>query len=333
MNERIIKYDFIRIAAMLLVVACHCFGDTSMASTALISTLSYFEMPCNGLFFAVSGALLLPVNVSADMSVTFVFKRLKRVVLPVIIWSIIYLSCCDNLTIVSLLSIFFSAQGASIFWFMYVIIGLYIIAPILSPWLKQTDKKTLHFYLSLWMISLCYPVLKNWLNVNETHNGVLYYISGYVGFFILGYYIKTFGIRLRSTLILYIIAFFAMLVVKVYANDIKLYDGLWYLSIFCLVGVLFYWSLIETVSNLLKLTARTKSWIGTFSNLIFGVYFIHYGIINYVLPHFYFLNSFPYIVSYIIRILIVFGLSLSLSFIISSLPFGEYIVGYKNKIK
>ena len=62
MKERIIAYDYIRIVAMLLVVACHCFGDTSTASPAVISLLSYLEMPCNGLFFAISGALLLPVH-------------------------------------------------------------------------------------------------------------------------------------------------------------------------------------------------------------------------------------------------------------------------------
>lgn len=193
MKGRIIEYDYIRIVAMLLVVACHCFGATTDASPAVISLLSYLEMPCNGLFFAVSGALLLPVKTEPHESLTFLRKRLSKVVIPTVVWSFFYMLLSGSLTLTNVIGLPFAPKGASIFWFMYVIIGLYIIAPIISPCLDKVDNRTLRIYLGLWGISLCYPILSNWVDVNTSGASILHYVSGYVGFFILGYYFKRNG--------------------------------------------------------------------------------------------------------------------------------------------
>ena len=333
MKERIIAYDYIRIVAMLLVVACHCFGDVSNTSNVVISLLSYFEAPCNGLFFAVSGALLLPINPPHTYMNTraFLTKRLKKVVIPTMFWSVIYLALNHNLNLVSVCSIPFSAQGASVLWFMYVMVGIYIVAPIISPWLEKIEKKTLEMYLGFWLITLCYPILKNWLIVNETVSGVLFYFSGYVGYFMLGYYLKKYGIQFKYSLLLYVSAFLIMVFVKLLASEIHLYDDLWYLSLFCAIGVVFYWNLIEEISSFVKLSERKKSTLVTTSNLIFGVYFIHYCIAEYLIPYIDFINSIPYFAGYATRIIIAFSGALILSYIVSYLPFANYIIGYSHK--
>lgn len=331
MKERIIAYDYIRIVAMLLVVSCHCFGDISAASGEVISILSYLEAPCNGLFFAVSGALLLPVNTPPCDTGSFLKKRLRKIVVPTLVWSIIYLLLSGDFDLLSIGSIPFAAQGASVLWFMYTLAGLYLIAPIVSPWLENADKKALILYLSLWTISLCYPIFQNWFVINKTMTGMLYYISGYIGYFILGYYIKRYGIKFKSALILYISTFIVMVTVKMYAADIRLYDDFWYLSIFCAVSVVFYWKVIELISTCIILTDSAKHCLITVSNLIFGVYFVHYGIVEYVIPHIVNFNTMPYLVGYAIRIAIAFGGALILCYIISYIPFSNYIIGYKHK--
>lgn len=332
MKERIIAYDYIRIVAMLLVVACHCFGDVSNISDAVISLLSYLEAPCNGLFFAVSGALLLPIKSPTYTNMReFISKRLKKVAIPTMFWSVVYLALNDNLNIVSVCSIPFSAQGASILWFMYVMVGIYLVAPIISPWLDTVDKKTLELYLGFWLISLCFPIFKNWLIINETITGVLFYFSGYVGYFILGYYLKKYGIQLKYSVLLYVAAFLIMIFVKLFASEICLYDNLWYLSLFCAIGVVFYWNLIEFISSLVKLSERESRILVTISNLIFGVYFIHYGIIEYLISYIGFINTIPYFWGYATRIFIVFSGALILSYILGYLPFANYIIGYSHK--
>lgn len=328
MKERIIAYDCIRVFAMLLVVASHSFGEVSNAGATTISLLSYLEAPCNGLFFAISGALLLPVK---SFNVEFIGKRFTKIAVPTIFWSIVYLVLLGNISIKSVCSIPFSAQGAGIFWFIYTMVGLYLLSPVISPWLECVSKKTLQFYLSLWAITTCYPILENWLEINSTINGPLYYLSGYVGYFILGYYLKRYSVSFSLSAILFVFAIAVMIAVKLFFPSIVLYDRFWYLSVFCITGVVFYWKLIEHM-------AAKISWMGggmrqliiTCLNLTFGVYFLHWGILKYIIPQFTALNYLPYLVSYLCRIAIAFIGALCLSYLISFLPGAQYIIGCKH---
>lgn len=87
-----------------------------------------------------------------------------------------------------LLSIPFSAQGAGILWFMYTLIGLYLLAPIINAWLSASRTLTeAKFYVCLWLLTLCYPFITLFADINETQTGILYYFSGYAGYFLLGY--------------------------------------------------------------------------------------------------------------------------------------------------
>ena len=60
-RQRIYYLDFLRVLACLMVVLMHSPMASAKAIGLLLSTLSYLTMPCIGLFFAISGALLLPV--------------------------------------------------------------------------------------------------------------------------------------------------------------------------------------------------------------------------------------------------------------------------------
>ena len=58
MRQRDTSLDLIRIIACTMVVLMH--SRTENANGLLLSSLSYFTAPCIGLFFMVSGVLLLP---------------------------------------------------------------------------------------------------------------------------------------------------------------------------------------------------------------------------------------------------------------------------------
>ena len=60
MKQREISLDLMRIIACVMVVLMHSTIPTENANGLLLSSLSYFTAPCIGLFFMVSGALLLP---------------------------------------------------------------------------------------------------------------------------------------------------------------------------------------------------------------------------------------------------------------------------------
>lgn len=83
--------DILRIFACLLVILMHSPSPNTVAqpSSFFLSGISYFTMPCIGLFFMVSGALLLPATATAT---EFLKRRLGRVLLPTVFWSAMYIT-------------------------------------------------------------------------------------------------------------------------------------------------------------------------------------------------------------------------------------------------
>ncbi len=211
---------------------------------------------------------------------------------------------------------------------MYVIAGLYLLAPIISPWLEKTRKKTLVFYLAIWGVSLSYPLLANIVAVDQSIKGSLYYFSGYAGYFLLGYYLKHYvdAIKLKYIIPLYLCILPLPVIPKVFNFEVDFYDVFWYLSIFSGIMVVFWWKMIERVSGRIMCPFIQKV-ITNISNLSFGIYLSHIFIMRKCLwPLLENINN------YYLQTFLSFALSFCgawiFSWLISLLPVGNYIIGY-----
>ena len=60
MKQRDLSLDLLRIVACVMVVMMHSPIPSDNSDGIILSSLSYFTAPCIGLFFMVSGALILP---------------------------------------------------------------------------------------------------------------------------------------------------------------------------------------------------------------------------------------------------------------------------------
>lgn len=94
----------------------------------------------------ISGSLLLPVTIGSR---DFMRRRMGKVLWPTLFWTLFYVSVnllTGSTTLAELpkvlLSIPFATQGHGILWFMYTLIGLYIVSLIISPWLLKADRKS-----------------------------------------------------------------------------------------------------------------------------------------------------------------------------------------------
>lgn len=83
--------DVLRIFACLSVILMHSPSVKYVGepNSFFLSGISYFTTPCIGLFFMVSGALLLPATATAT---EFLKRRLGRVLLPTVFWSAMYIT-------------------------------------------------------------------------------------------------------------------------------------------------------------------------------------------------------------------------------------------------
>lgn len=333
--NRAVQYDLIRIFACLLIVMMHAPLPGNEADGLLLSALSYLTAPGIGLFFMVSGALLLPVKTGTG---TFLRRRFTKIVIPTVVWTIFYIVCnmiwtSEMPTWKMLLSIPLSTQGNPVFWFIYTLAGLYLLVPILSQWLKNCSRRELEFYLCLWSISLCYPLLKFAVDINTSNTGILYYFTGYVGYFVLGYYCRTYPERLSMRWLVpaVMVAMVVPAICKLGGVSVDFYAIFWYLSPFVAIQCLFWWKLVSDISTK-WMTKKTYPVLSLVAQLTFGIYLVHIFMMRYVLWHCDFiLNIQPYILQTFVIIALTFVCSFLFCWFISILPFSTYLIGFTKK--
>lgn len=327
--KRMPQYDILRIMACLMIVAMHAPMPGSQGDGTFLATLSYLTAPGIGLFFMVSGALLLPVK---DNTKVFFRRRFTKIAIPTVVWTVFYL-CCNQwlrnepLSLRSILSIPFSAQGNPVLWFIYTLLGIYLLAPVLSQWLKVCSRRELEFYLLLWVVTLCYPFLSLLVNVNTSETGVLYYFYGYAGYFLLGYYLRTYPGRVsfRWLLPAMAIAIVTPVVCRLLNVPVDFYSQFWYLSLFSATQCVFWWHLTCTFT-----AVQSKTVFATISQLTFGIYLVHIFIMRYLLWKWDFILGIqPYWLQTVTIFILTFGGSLVASYLITLLPFAKYLIGYQ----
>lgn len=316
-----------------MIVAMHSPLPCNDGCGVLLSTLSYLTASGIGLFFMISGATLLPVK---DSMCVFMKRRMLKVAVPTAVWTLFYIFCniCikgQPLSLREVLSIPFSAQGNPVLWFIYTLLGLYILAPILSKWLCGASRRELEFYLFLWGVSLLYPLLRMIIDVNSSETGILYYFSGYAGYFVLGYYLKTYptAISLRYVLLAMTVAIAVPVVCKVFSFDVEFYSMFWYLSVFVAIQCVFWWKLICKLTDTFRIR-QSPTFVILLSQLTFGIYLIHIFIMRYLLWKWDFLLCItPHWVQTLVTFMLTFTCSLLISYLISLLPFAKHIIGYR----
>lgn len=230
-DKRIVWLDFVKFIAIFMMIAVHCTDNVTPAERSEPwynlwgSFYGSFMRPAIPLFVMVTGALLLPVkeNISA-----FYKKRLTRLIVPFIIWSVLYnlfpwitgllglsptvindffawaepdQSFSGALHNILMIPFNFSMLAVQM-WYVYLLIGLYLYMPIFSAWVRQASLKEQKVFLSLWFVSLFIPYLREyltrdlWGTCSWNEFGLLYYFAGFNGYLLLGHCIINNNINL-----------------------------------------------------------------------------------------------------------------------------------------
>jgi surface polysaccharide O-acyltransferase-like enzyme len=147
-NERKVWPDLLRIVSIFMIVwlhyTCNIYNSFSTNHTwryhLLVNCLTTFAVPC---FFMLSGYFVLKKNTD----VKFIYlHRLPRLVIPLIVWSIVYILVKKYIQHIDLpvfntiLHIPFSAQYGHV-WFLYSLISCYLLVPLLGAAYKNLSMK------------------------------------------------------------------------------------------------------------------------------------------------------------------------------------------------
>ena len=219
--ERIVWMDWLRVIAIFFVFVVHScepffFGGEGtlvrcQTDAMWVALVNAFVRACVPLFVVASSYLLFPVQGETG---AFLKRRMVRVLIPFALWTLVYAALNGNfLENVGVLWQNFNYASGHL-WFVYMIVGVYLFMPLLSPWAQRVGQRELLCYIALCFLSACLPMVRCllseavvvfgpgglpniakyplWGEASWNTYGTFYYFSGYVGYILLGCYIRRF---------------------------------------------------------------------------------------------------------------------------------------------
>lgn len=239
-KEPVYWVDLIRTVSIFLVIMIHViekivndWNNYPIQSQIIANSYNSTARMSVALFFMVSGWLLLQKSESIK---TFFVKRASKVIFPFVIWSIIYLfwncgirlGACDSLWISRL----FFVHGTSYhLWFMYPLLGIYILIPILRVLIAPDKQHILWYFIGLWIIfQPLLSIAREFLDFRT--NLIPPMATGAIVFFILGYLLGELQISRRifivATIVWVISTIFTGIATHLFSKNIGSFSYFFY---------------------------------------------------------------------------------------------------------
>ena len=271
-------------------------------------------------------------------------KNIFRIVTAFLFWSIVYALydfVVNKVEIKLVIQEIFT--GHYHMWFLFMIIGLYMIIPFLKK-IMENEFLTKYFlilsFIFSFIIPRCISISKLvFPSVAVTLQSIsncicMYFVFSYVFYFVFGYYINRIDLNKKKTTIIYLLGICGFALTVVLTNVVTQYtqehNTLFYndFSINVFLESLFVFVLIKKLFENIKFSNKMKNIVTSLSKYSFGAYLAH-DLIIMILNKFFNLNTLtfnPLISIPMIAIIVIF-ISFSISAIFNNIPkFNKYIV-------
>jgi len=193
-SERYSELDFLRAAACLMVVIVHASSDYFYsAGHEWIAANVYDSMVrcAVPLFFMLSGALLMK-RAAEEPVADFVKKRYMRILAPFLFWGSIGALLSSPAGVADFLGKLFCSYAYFHLWYLYLMVGLYLLLPVIGKWYAAASDREKIFYLSAWAVVCCFSLANGIFNAftgGEKDFLKLYHLREMIGgtwYFVLG---------------------------------------------------------------------------------------------------------------------------------------------------
>lgn len=297
-KKRLVYIDVMRVFAMLLVIlahscaaviAIHHNGQNYRTANSLV-VVTEIAVP---LFFMISGSVIL--NSENTYSLKYLFRhRLPRILIPFFVWSVISafansaINPKDKIDVADTLLKMFHQPVLVAYWFIYPLITLYLLSPLLKAMVDHVDNGILTYGLFLWFIFvMILPVVTKSVPRSlgiyfDSYPQSKVIVSQSIGYFLLGYRL-TLGKHRRINPLINGIVIIGLLELNIWISFTgKLYN-LRYLNIISatilpLVTILIYLALRSLEPHYPRWFRAIVEFIAPLS---YGVYLIHGILIFY----------------------------------------------------
>lgn len=193
--------DVVRVVAMFAVILNHSWGYFSCDNYDMYqgTWIYYLDLCLNAftrcnvpLFIMISGCLMLDDERNSSIYKIWI-NNIKKVLVPLVVWTFIYCTLnaiCAGKSLVHELavSVIHPNSYAEHLWYLYMLIPLYAVTPLLIQIVKAGEKY-IDYMLVIWLVySVGYPLINHFVpQIRLVDYADLNMGAGYIGFYFLGY--------------------------------------------------------------------------------------------------------------------------------------------------
>ena len=344
-NNKIAYISNLRVFACMGVILCHVaannwYGNIESERWIVLTVYSAFSRYSVPVFLMISGALFLKTEKEISFRRIYL-HNISKLMVFLVFWGTCYQ--IYNLVVVQgklhgegvALQITAEAirnvlrgETQAHLWYIYIIIGLYMVVPLLKSWVNSLNRKQIEYFLVLFlMFNGIYSILCNF------NNGIIgnlcsfcsklsiNIVGGYVGYLILGYYLSTYDFSSKVRKVCYIIGIFSFVICTAFTIIYSRYVGaaveiFWnYLGVFVV-----FWSISVFMFFRYNID-KSYNKLDFIADYTLGIYACHMLVVFEIWRKGISTFSFNSIVSVPFIVVVVFFCSLCFTFFLSKIPF------------
>ncbi len=221
---RLAYADRLRAAAIVAVIVVHMAGSQLGAVAIGSAPWQAFNLYdglahwCVPVFVMLSGMFLLDPARPLSLGKLF-FHHILRIAVALAVWGTLYaladhwLATGEGVSWASLKSALYSVLLGNThyhLWFLYMIIGLYLVTPVLRAFVRGAQRRDFHILFALvFLFTFLIPTVLR-LRPSQTLSAYVSYLNvklvlGYVGYYVLGYYLKHYTLNRAAEIVIYLL--------------------------------------------------------------------------------------------------------------------------------
>ena len=218
-TNRIEFIDYLNVFCCISVIALHCNGcfwkfsyERYWITSVFIESIFYFAVP---VFFMITGANLIDYREKYDTK-TFFIKRLLKIFIPFLFWSIVGIIVTKQYRgkdVVDILNIIINAKAIGVYWFFIPLFAMYLSIPVLGS-ITESNRKSIFTYM-LCLAVLCVatlPLISRLTGFNYNNGLTPPIVSGYILYVLLGYMlVKYWKLSFKQRISIYLLGFSGLL--------------------------------------------------------------------------------------------------------------------------
>ena len=313
--------DLLRIVSAAAVVILHsvtapmgyCNATVPFLTDKILTVIHALTLWAVPVFFIITGYCLL---LKSECNYKYCFLHIRKFVFALFTVGLFYALLEEVYSVGTIsISIVFAAIKNVVsgnlwehMWFIYAIIGIYLVMPVIHTFIKQEKNGSIVLTAVLFVFNILFPVIKKWIPI-----GVELPFGGYLFYVCVGGLVAKYGIRKWQCILISIAGLISAVYVSIHYNgkNAEPVD---------LLAMCFMSLTVFAIFNCMKI--KPSKLLLNLSSCSWGIYLFHPLVINIALKllKIDFVFSMPYIRIPLLAVS-AFMLSFALTYLLKKLPF------------